>query len=137
MESPQIHGGPIKNHKTSPGGQVTGQNCNDLTDHNRQQAGEADLEQHCKKKKRRGPKRKVTKKPSQETEVTPEPNLNVEKETSENNVSITHTHAPDAGQAWATQDDIGQRVPRRYNLRNASAPVSYARFFDEVDEEEW
>ena len=145
MESPQIHGGPIKNHETSPGGQVTGQKCNDLTDHNQQQAGEADLGQYCKKKKRRGPKRKVTKKPSQETEVTPdgplisskEPNLNVEKETSENNVPISHTHAPDAGQAWATQDDIGQRVPRRYNLRNASAPVSYARFFDEMDEEEW
>ena len=108
MESPQIHGGPIKNHETSPRGQVTGQNCNDLTDHN-QQAGEADLGQYCKKKKRPGPKRKVTKKPSQETEVAPDGplisrNLNVEKETSENSVPITHTHATDAGQAWATQD---------------------------------
>ena len=145
MESPQIHGGPIKNHETSPDGQITGQNCNDLTDHNQQPAGEADLGQSCKKKTRRGPKRKVTKRPSQETEVTPidplssskEPNLNDEKETSEKNVPITHAHAQDAGQAWATQDDMGQRVPRRYNLRNAIAPVSYARFFDEMDEEEW
>ena len=99
--------------------------------------------QYSKKKKRRGPKRKVTKKPSQEMDVTPdgplisskEINLNVEKETSENNVPITHAHAPDAGQAWATQDDIGQRVPSKYNLRNAGAPVSYAHLFDEMDEE--
>ena len=72
MESPQIHGGPIKNHESSPSGLVTVQNCNDSTDHNQQQAGEANLGQYCKKKKRRGPKRKVANKPSQETEVTPD-----------------------------------------------------------------
>ena len=101
--------------------------------------------QNCKKKKRRGPKRKVANKPSQEMEVTPdgplisgkETNLNVEKVTSGNNVPTTHAHVQDAGQAWATQDDIGQRMPSRYNLRNAGTPVSYARFFDEMDDEEW
>ena len=72
MESPQIHVGPIKNHETRSDGQGTGQNCNDSTDHNQPKAGEADLGQDCKKKKRRGPKRKVTNKPSQETEVTPD-----------------------------------------------------------------
>ena len=87
----------------------------------------------------------LTNKPSQETEVTPdgplisskETNLNVERETSENNIPTTHAHAQDAGQAWATQDDIGQRVPSKYNLRNAGTPASYARFFDEMDDEEW
>ena len=145
MESPQIHGGPIKNHESSPGRLVTGQNCNDSTDHNQQQAGEADLGQFCKKKKRQVPKRKVTNKPSQETEVTPddplisskETNLNVERETSENNIPTTHAHAQDAGQPWATKHDRGQRMPSKYNLRNAGTPAPYARFFDEMDDEEW
>ena len=136
MESPQIHRGPIKNRETSPGGQITGQNCNDLTDHNQQTTGEADLGQSGKKTKKRRTKKKVTNKPSQETEVTPidslngskEPKLKGEKLTSEKNVPISHPHVSDAGQAWTTQDGIGQHVPRRYNLRNASAPVSYARF---------
>ena len=145
MESPQIHGGPIKNRETSRGGQITGQNYNDLTDHNQQTAGEADLGQSGKKAKKRRTKKKVTSKPSQETEVSPidslnnskEPNLKSEKLTSEKNVPITHPHGPDAGQAWTTKDGIGQHVPGRYNLRNASAPVSYARFFNEMEEEEW
>ena len=145
MESPQIHGDPIKNRETSPGGQITGQSCNDLTDHNQQTTGEADLGQSGKKAKKRRTKKKVTNGSSQETEVTPidslinskEQNLKGEKLTSEKNVPITHPHVPDAGQAWTTKDDIGQPVPGRYNLRNASTPVSYARFFDEMEEEEW
>ena len=145
MESPQTHGGPTVNHEPSPGGQIAGQNCNDLTDHNQQSTGEANLGQDYKKKKRRGPKRKVANKPSEETEITPDnplingkgTKLNAEKVTSGNNVLTTHAHAQDAGQAWATQDDIGKRVSSRYNLRNARTPVSYARFSDEVDDEEW
>ena len=145
MESPQSHGGPTESHKLSPGGQFVGQNQNDSTDHDQQTTSEKNLGQDCKKKKRRGPKRKVANKPSQETEDTPdstqtngkETKLRAEKVTSGNNVTTTHTHAHDAGHAWATQDDIGQCMPSRYNLRNAGTPVSYARFFGEMDSEEW
>ena len=116
-----------------------------MTDHNQQTTGEADFGQSGKKTKKRRTKRKVTNKPSQETEVTPvdslsngkETKLKGEKLTSEKNVPIPHPHVLDAGQAWTTKDGIGQHVPGRYNLRNASAPVCYARFFDEMEEEEW
>ena len=145
MESPQIHGGPIINHETSPGGQITGQKYNSLTGHNQQTTGETHSGQSGKKTKKRRTKKAVTDKPSQETEVTPVDSLNDGKKTklkgkkltSEENVPISHPHVQEAGRTWTTEDGLGQRVPGRYNLRNASAPVSYARFFDEMEEEEW
>ena len=145
MESPQIHGGPIINHETSPGGQITGQKYNSLTGHNQQTTDETHLGQSGKKTKKRRTKKAVTNKPSQETEVTPVDSLSDGKKTklkgkkltSEENVPISHPHVQEAGRTWTTEDGLGQRVPGRYNLRNASAPVSYARFFDEMEEEEW
>ena len=145
MESPQIHGGPILNRETSPGGQITGQKYNSLTGHNQQTTDEANLGQSGKKTKKRRTKKTVTNKPSQEAEVTPvgslsdgkKTKLKREKLTSEKNVPIPHPHVQEAGRTWTTEDGIGQHVPARYNLRSASAPVSYARFFDEMEEEEW
>ena len=145
MESPQIHGGPIINRETSPGGQITGQKYNSLTGHNQQTTEEAHLGQSGKKTKKRRTKKAVTNKPSQETEVTPVDSLSDGKKTklkrkkltSEENVPMSHPHVQEAGRTWTTEDGIGQHVPGRYNLRNASAPVSYARFFDEMEEEEW
>ena len=145
MESPQIHGGPIINRETSPVGQITGQKYNSLTGHNQQTTNEAHLGQSGKKTKKRRTKKAVTNKPSQETEVTPvdslsdgkKTKLKRKKSTSEENVPMSHPHVQEAGRTWTTEDGIGQHVPGRYNLRNASAPVSYARFFDEMEEEEW
>ena len=145
MESPQIHGGPILNRETSPCGQITGQKYNSLTGHNQQTTDEANLGQSGKKTKKRRTKKTVTNKPSQEAEVTPvdslsdgkKTKLKREKLTSEKNVPIPHPHVQEAGRTWTTEDGIGQHVPGRYNLRSASAPVSYARFFDEMEEEEW
>ena len=103
-------------------------------------------QEKTKKKRISGPKGKVTSELSKETVVAPESpqgegkeaKLNTVKVSSGKRVPKAHAHGQDAGYVWATQDDIGdQRVPRQYNLRNAGTPVSYARFFEEMDKEEW
>ena len=143
MESPHIHGGPTINHEKSPGGRLTGQKQNDPTDHNLKQNSELRPAGKRPRRRKKGLKAGEIQEPSQETGNPPletqvkEGKLN-EKVSSGKKVSATQDHGKDAGRPWTDQNKNGdQRIPSQYNLRNAQTPVSYTRYFENMDDEEW
>ena len=143
MESPHIHGGPTINHEKSPGGRNTGQNPNNSTDHNSKTTSEMGPASKRKRSKKKGLKTGGIQEPSKETGTTPLETQVMEGQlkrelTPGKKVPSTQDQVGDAGHPWTEQNKNGdQRIPGRYNLRNAKTPVSYTQYFENMDNEEW
>ena len=142
MESPHIHGGPTINHEKSPGRQNAGQLLNQSTDHNSKSTSEMRPAGKRKRGRKKGLKTGGVQEPSKETGTMPfktqvTKGQTKRQVTSGKKASSTQDHEEDADPLPDKTKNGDQRIPSRYNLRNAKTPVSYTQYFENMDNEEW